>query len=145
MSVTMKKIKILTSITLISLLGISCTQKKTGPLVYKGKGAQPYGDPYASAGEYNNVYDPQSGGGDDFYSEPVGDPYVPPGSGDFSIQPPPPQPKKTYASSQSVHTVKKGDTLYSISRNYGTTVAALRQVNGISGSLIRIGERISIP
>ncbi len=68
-----------------------------------------------------------------------------PGSGDIAIQPPSPQPQKTYASKQSVHTVKKGDTLYSISRNYGTTVAALRQVNGISGSLIRIGERISIP
>lgn len=145
MSLTMKKIKILTSITLISLFGISCTHKKTGPLVYKGKGGQPYGDPYASAEEYNNVYAPQSGGGDDFYSQPVGDPYVPPGSDDFAIQPPPPQPKKNYASKQSVHTVKRGDTLYSISRNYGTTVAALRQVNGISGSLIRIGERISIP
>ena len=141
----MNKIKTLTSITFISLFSISCTQKKTGPLVYKGKGGQPYGDPYASAEEYNNVYDPQSGGGDDFYSQPVGDPYVPPTNNDFSIQPPPPQPKKTYASSQSVHTVKKGDTLYSISRNYGTTVATLRQVNGISGSLIRIGETISIP
>jgi LysM repeat protein len=145
MSVTMKKIKILTSIALISVLSISCTQKKTGPLVYKGKEGQPYGDPYASAEEYNNVYTSQSGGGDDFYSQPVGDPYVPPGSGDIAIQPPSPQPNKTYASKQSVHTVKKGDTLYSISRNYGTTVATLRQVNGISGSLIRIGERISIP
>ena len=113
--------------------------------VYTGKEGQPYGDPYASAEEYNNVYASQSGGGDDFYSQPIGDPYVPPGSGDIAIQPPSPQPQKTYASKQSVHTVKKGDTLYSISRNYGTTVAALRQVNGISGSLIRIGERISIP
>ena len=141
----MKKIKILAFAALIPIFSISCTQKKTGPLVYTGKEGQPYGDPYASAEEYNNVYASQSGGGDDFYSQPIGDPYVPPGSGDIAIQPPSPQPKKTYASKQSVHTVKKGDTLYSISRNYGTTVTALRQVNGISGSLIRIGERISIP
>ena len=145
MPVAMKKIKILITITLISLVSISCTQKKTGPLVYKGKQGQPYSDPYASSEEYNNVYASQSGAGDDFYSQPIGDPYVPPGSGDIAIQPPSPQPNQTYASKQSVHTVKRGDTLYSISRNYGTTVAALRQVNGISGSLIRIGERISIP
>ena len=56
-----------------------------------------------------------------------------------------PQPTYTPPPSKSVHTVSKGDTLYSISRNYGTTVAALRQANGINGSLIRIGERIMIP
>ena len=87
----------------------------------------------------------------DFYNQPVGDPYVPPTGGDFGIEPPSPatsyssQPTYTPPPSKSVHTVSKGDTLYSISRNYGTTVAALRQANGINGSLIRIGERIMIP
>ena len=56
MPVAMKKIKILITITLISLVSISCTQKKTGPLVYKGKQGQPYSDPYASSEEYNNIY-----------------------------------------------------------------------------------------
>ena len=125
------------TLLLISLLGVSCVgNKKTGVSVYQDKG-QPYADPYASS--------------NDFYNQPVGDPYVPPTSGDFGIEPPSsatsysPQPTYTPPPSKSVHTVSKGDTLYSISRNYGTTVAALRQANGINGSLIRIGERIMIP
>ena len=128
----------LISLILISLLGVSCVgSKKTGVSVYQDKGkGQPYNDPYASS---------------DFYNQPVGDPYVPPTGGDFGIEPPAPvsnyssQPTYTAPSSKSVHTVAKGDTLYSISRNYGTTVAALQQANGINGSLIRIGEKIMIP
>ena len=110
--------------------------KRLESVFIKIKVRQPYNDPYASS---------------DFYNQPVGDPYVPPTGGDFGIEPPAPvinyssQPTYTAPSSKSVHTVSKGDTLYSISRNYGTTVAALQQANGINGSLIRIGERIMIP
>ena len=133
----MKNSITISALILISLISVSCIgNKKTGVSVYKQKG-QAYGDPYAS----NN----------DFYNQPVGDPYVPPTGNDFGIAPPAPvknynpQPAYTPPASKSVHKVSKGDTLYSISRNYGTTVAALRQVNGINGSLIRIGERIMIP
>ena len=133
----MKNYISITALLLISLIGVSCTgNEKTGVSVYKQKG-QPYGDPYAS----NN----------DFYNQPIGDPYVPPTGNDFGIAPPSPvknyspQPAYTPPPSKSVHKVAKGDTLYSISRNYGTSVAALRQANGINGSLIRIGERIMIP
>ena len=146
----MKTLTAALPLLVILIFCISCTQKPTGVSVYEQKG-QPYGDPYASAEEYNNVY-PASGGrngasygSDDFYSKPIGDPYTPPSGGDFAIKPPPPQRSNGFAAAGSIHTVSKGDTLYSISRNYGTTVSALRQANGISGSLIRIGERISIP
>ena len=50
-----------------------------------------------------------------------------------------PKPAFTY------HTVKKGDTLYNISRRYKTSVGALQRANAISGSTILMGQRIKIP
>lgn len=52
---------------------------------------------------------------------------------------PKPKPKTT------VHTVRKGDTLYGLAKKYGTTVGNIRKANGISGSIIRIGQKIKIP
>lgn len=49
------------------------------------------------------------------------------------------------ASSSKIHTVRKGDTLSGIAKKYGTTVNELRSVNGIKGSLIRIGQKLRIP
>ncbi len=43
------------------------------------------------------------------------------------------------------HTVEAGDTLENIARSYATSVAALRELNSIDGSLIRIGQRLKIP
>lgn len=40
--------------------------------------------------------------------------------------------------------VKQGDTLYSIASRYGVSVAKLRKWNGISGSLIKPGQRLTI-
>lgn len=42
----------------------------------------------------------------------------------------------------TVHTVQKGDTLYSIGKKYGTTVEELRALNGISGNDIKIGQKL---
>ncbi|MEM9478597.1 MAG: LysM peptidoglycan-binding domain-containing protein [Verrucomicrobiota bacterium] len=47
--------------------------------------------------------------------------------------------------SNQYYTVQRGDTLYRISQNHGTTVAALQSANGISGTLIRPGDRLVIP
>lgn len=52
---------------------------------------------------------------------------------------PKPQPKVTY------HTVRKGDTLYGLAKRYGTTVGKIQSANGISGSMIRIGQKLKIP
>ena len=38
------------------------------------------------------------------------------------------------ASPQATYTVQRGDTLYSIAKRFGTTVAALRELNGLSGN-----------
>jgi LysM repeat protein len=40
--------------------------------------------------------------------------------------------------------VKQGETLFSIARLYETTVAALKQLNGISGNAIKAGQRLTI-
>lgn len=44
----------------------------------------------------------------------------------------------------STYKVKSGDTLYSISKRYGTTVAALKRDNGLSGNLIYPGQTLRI-
>lgn len=41
-------------------------------------------------------------------------------------------------------TVRKGDTLGAIARRNGTTVAKLRQINGIKGTNIRAGQKIRV-
>jgi len=52
---------------------------------------------------------------------------------------PKPKPKPTR------YIVKKGDSLSTIASRNGTSVAALRRANGISGSLIRPGQALVIP
>ncbi|MCM1338002.1 MAG: LysM peptidoglycan-binding domain-containing protein [Candidatus Amulumruptor caecigallinarius] len=43
------------------------------------------------------------------------------------------------------YTVKSGDSLEKIARRNGTTVSALQKANGIKGSNIRAGQKITIP
>ena len=46
----------------------------------------------------------------------------------------------------TIHPVKKGDTLYSLSRTYGVTIDEIRQANpGMDGSSLIIGRSITIP
>lgn len=44
-----------------------------------------------------------------------------------------------------VYTVKKGDSLYSISRKYNTTVDEIKRYNNLQNNLLNIGDRIIIP
>ncbi|MFV2072467.1 MAG: LysM peptidoglycan-binding domain-containing protein [Thermoanaerobaculales bacterium] len=44
-----------------------------------------------------------------------------------------------------IHTVRSGESLYSISRKYGSNVSAIRQANGLRGSLIRPGQSLVVP
>lgn len=43
-----------------------------------------------------------------------------------------------------VHIVQEGDTLESIARRYGSTVSELRWMNNISGTSVRVGQRLVI-
>ena len=50
----------------------------------------------------------------------------------------------THQNDTKVHTVKTGDTLYSISRRYFVSVDALKRMNKIKGSTISIGQELKI-
>ncbi len=43
------------------------------------------------------------------------------------------------------YTIARGDTLSAIALRYRTSVAALRSLNGLSGSSIRIGQKLTVP
>ncbi len=58
---------------------------------------------------------------------------------------PKPKPKPKPKPQAVYHTVRKGDTLYGLAKRYGTTVGKIQSANGISGSLIRLGQRLKIP
>jgi LysM repeat protein len=45
----------------------------------------------------------------------------------------------------SRHTVRRGDTLSSIARRYGSTSLAIQQVNGLASSTIRPGQVLKVP
>jgi len=48
-------------------------------------------------------------------------------------------------SSQTVHTVKSGDTLYGIARMHNTTVDELKRLNNLSTNTLSIGQQLLIP
>ena len=45
---------------------------------------------------------------------------------------------------EEYHSVSAGETLYAISRRYGLTVDALKQLNGLTGNNISIGQRLRV-
>src|SRR5690606_18534348 len=42
------------------------------------------------------------------------------------------------------YTVQKGDTLYDLAREHGTTVRAIQRGNGLTGSRLRIGQQLML-
>ena len=52
--------------------------------------------------------------------------------------------KSSSRSSARYHTVRSGDTLGTIASRNGTTVSALRRLNGIRGSNIRVGQKLRV-
>jgi len=61
--------------------------------------------------------------------------------------PPPVRPEPTSPSptaTTKVHIVKSGDTLYNIARKYNITVDILKQLNGLTSNIIKIGQRLKI-
>ncbi len=49
------------------------------------------------------------------------------------------------AADAAVHTVSPGESLYSISLNYGITLNSLAEANGIQGSMIYPGQQLYVP
>lgn len=64
---------------------------------------------------------------------------------------PPPRPKAAAAAAGStpdsgeVYTVKSGDTLLRISRQFGTTPREIRALNGLKSDRILVGQKLKIP
>ena len=52
--------------------------------------------------------------------------------------------KKPVTATKKSYVVKKGDTLYSISRKFSTSVASLRKINGLTHNNIQPGQRLWI-
>jgi membrane-bound lytic murein transglycosylase D len=69
---------------------------------------------------------------------------LPPGTSDSARHLLDETPRNEWAP-RMIHTVRSGDNLYSIARRYGSTVSAIRQANGLRGSLIRPGQRLLVP
>ncbi len=152
----------------MALAGVSC--KGTSATADSGS----YDDFYASTGstgtvgEYDNIYD-ESGvqkvddysGDNSSYEYSAGTDYASNDSGTSSAStytPPKPAPKPAPkpvstptvskpkpSSSTTYHVVQKGETLYRLSRNYGTSVAAIQSANNLNDNLIKIGQKLVIP
>ncbi len=56
-----------------------------------------------------------------------------------------PAPVSYTGSGSKSHTVASGENLYRISLKHGTTVAAIKNANGLSGDTIKAGQRLVIP
>jgi membrane-bound lytic murein transglycosylase D len=54
------------------------------------------------------------------------------------------QPRETDEVRVVTHEVKKGETLFSIARRYGQQVRALMELNGLTHSRLRIGQKLKI-
>lgn len=51
----------------------------------------------------------------------------------------------TSTSTPSQITVQAGDTLSKLAEKHGTTVSAIRDANGLDGTLIKVGQKLSLP
>jgi LysM repeat protein len=57
----------------------------------------------------------------------------------------PPTERRAWRDSGATHTVRAGDTLYDIAREYNVSVAALKHVNGLRSSRIYPGKELRLP
>lgn len=53
--------------------------------------------------------------------------------------------KASTAGAPRVYRVRPGDTLFSIARQFSTTVAQLKQLNGLAGDSIKVGDQLKVP
>ena len=108
--------------------------------------ANPYGVPGGSAAPPSDVgrYTPQNPAP---YQPLPGVPSDPAGTRSGFPTIPSPGAGGTTAPSgpTTTHIVTTGDSLWGLSRKYGTTVEAIQQANGLSGNTIQTGRTLQIP
>ena len=54
-------------------------------------------------------------------------------------------PKSTSRSAATEYVIRRGDTLSAIAKRYKVSVSSLRSANGLSSSVIKIGQKLKIP
>ena len=59
--------------------------------------------------------------------------------------PPPPTTKKVVVGPHREYIVKSGDTLSLIAEAFGTTVAKIKEMNGLKSDILRIGQKLMLP
>ena len=149
----MKSFCILLLLLGLAMLTTSCKSTKTASTnAYKNN---PY---YSSSGNTTNYSSTPSTSSYPSYTENT---YTPPASVPSEPSVPtynqpaysgpaapstPAAPPVSYSGSGSkAHTVASGENLYRISQKHGTTVAAIKSANGLSGDVIRPGQSLVIP
>jgi LysM repeat protein len=45
----------------------------------------------------------------------------------------------------TVYAVRRGDTLFSIAKHFGTSVEALKAQNGLGSTALSLGQRLTLP
>ena len=133
----------LLALLVLPILGVSC--KSDDPYATS---SDPYATSYGADTGYNPYGTTPTAPTYPQYEAPPSaapDPYAyqAPATPEPSYSPPPSY--SAPASSSKSHTVVRGDTLYSLSRRYGSSVSAIKSANGLSSDLIVIGQRLSIP
>ena len=94
--------------------------------------SNPYGVPGQDSAQYQEVTNVNPPYTDTPVAAPTTPSYTPPST-------------PSYSGGGSTHTVAPGDSLWGISRKYGTSVEAIQSANGLSGTTIRPGQSLQIP
>ncbi len=128
----------------------------------EASGQSAYGgtaDPYGAAAAANPYGAPGQGGSDvGTYTPQTPAPYQPlPSAGGPSADPYSPNipsapsggyptiPGPAPSGPVTTHVVVKGDSLWGLSRKYGTTADAIRQANGMTNDTVVLGTTLQIP
>lgn len=139
------------SAAVVAIFSTSCQNSNgTADNPYGAPAAAPYQAPAA------NPYAAPTAGGETGSYNPNGAPYQPlPGlpAPSPSVDPPAnspysPAPAPNYGgatASAGSHTVVSGDSLWGLARKYNTSVEAIQSANGLSDTVIRTGQTLTIP
>jgi LysM repeat protein len=54
------------------------------------------------------------------------------------------EPEEAPVKTTTTHRVTRGETLFSIAKRYGTTVALIKELNSLRTNVIHVGQRLVI-